>query len=375
MDKLDRKLYHDLSIKMEIPKECENIIKRSLDVKKQPFSLFKIVSTVCACLFFTAGIVYAGTKVYNKIWKEPEKLVGFYTENNNSNVTVEEKKNILSETDAKEKANELLRRFGHENEKIKSMELFNNPSNYELHWIVETNKKTRISFNANGNTSFNISVDDILYSNIESYRTTEKDAKNIAKDLCKKYGYDSSKYSHIKITSNMGNENESYIWYVEFYKDYDGILNPYENICISFIPEINQLYYFAVNDEGFENNPIEVTKEQAKNIALKEETKISPVYDIKDISINLGIVASNSIAYFRTTDYAQYRSQTTTSYPFEKRVDYRIEQHIRRSWLVTIYYDIPNSTNNINDKQFCYYIDATTGEVIGGNNILDTKYN
>ena len=54
----------------------------------------------------TAGVVYAGTKVIESIWKEPKKIEGYMVE---ETITKEEKKNLISEIEAKNKAKEILK--------------------------------------------------------------------------------------------------------------------------------------------------------------------------------------------------------------------------------------------------------------------------
>ena len=170
----------------------------------------------------------------------------------------------------------------------------------------------------------------------------------------------------------MNSEKKSYIWYISFYKEYDGIVNPYENISISFVPEINEFYYFSVSNRKYENNPVEITMEDAKKIALEEEKKINTKYEISDSKADLNIISMNGEAYLRITDYKQMQEQSSVDYPSESWVTYRTDSRVRKAWVVTIKYNIPDSINkfdgsyNANDEQFSYYIDATTGEIIGG---------
>ena len=82
----------------------------------------------------------------------------------------------------------------------------------------------------------------------------------------------------------------------------------------------------------------------------------------------------NGFAYLRTNDYEQLHEQTSSSdYPYENWVFYRTESRVRRIWLVTIVYDIPDrfaKDFNPNDERISYFIDVTTGEVIGGGSIF-----
>jgi len=217
MDEIDKKLYNDLNLKIEIPDKLETIIKQGLNKRPPHYSLSKIAIGICTFLATTAGIVYAGTIIYDKIWKEPEKVVGFYTEERSEQDTINSEKNesVMSEEEARIKTREILEKFGYKD--------------------IQTENNIHISFEASEAKSFNISINNVLYENIENYRTTQKNAEETARALISKYGYDLNKYSYIKITSNMNSEEESYIWNVNFYKEYEGIVNPYESISISFI--------------------------------------------------------------------------------------------------------------------------------------------
>lgn len=372
MDEIDKKLYNDLNLKIDIPDKLETIIKQGLNKRPPHYSISKIAIGICTFLATTAGIVYAGTIIYDKIWKEPEKVVGFYSEERSKQNTIsnEENKSAMSEEEARKKTEEILEKFGYKDEKIQSIQLQNNPDDYESSWYIQTENNIHITFEASNGKSFNISINNVLYENIENYRTTEKNAEETARSLCSKYGYNLNEYSYVKTTSNMNSEKDSYIWNVEFYKEYDGIVNRYEGIGVSFIPQINKLYGFSVNDKKFENNPVEITEEQAKEIALKEEKNVPVKYEINNIDIKLKIIEMNGIAYLRVNDYDQLHKQTSSiDYPSEEWTYYRTDNRVRKAWVVKFNYNIPNKPGefyNINDRQFSYYIDATTGEIIGG---------
>ena len=369
MDDIEIKLYHDLNLKTEIPDECEKVIKEALHKRKKHYSLVKILTTACASLLITAGVVYAGTKVIETIWKKPEKVIGQVLE---ENILEEEKQGVINETDAKETAEELLRKFGYKNEKIKSIELEKNVINYKVNWNIKTTNNIVLEFDSKGGKGLSIFVDEILKRDIEGYHTTKQEAEKTARDLCEKLGYDLTEYKHVEIDSNLEKEGNAYIWYVDFYKEYDGLVDNYNKISIAFIPEINEIYYFIVSDENYENNPVEINEEQAKETALKEEKKTNLKYEVKDTSAELSIVSMNGEAYARTYNYKQFCEQRNTiDYPDNKYIEYRTDRHIRKAWKITIEYSISKSemsdkSFNIQDLGYTYYVDATTGEIIGG---------
>lgn len=377
MDQLDKKLFNDLNLQIDIPDELDMVIKNGLNKKKTHGSILKKVASFLIIAFATSGIVFAASVAYENyeknIWKTPQKVTGQNANSNdNQNIT---KQNTMSEEEARKKGKEILDKFGYGNDKIKTIKLEGSPDSYDLKWYIETEQKICIDFDANGEDSFSILNENKVYNKeIQKYRTSPKEAEKTAKELAKKYGYDTEQYKYIKVSSNMNSDSESYIWNVIFCKEYEGVKNPYEKIEISFIPEINEVISFTCINKKFENNPIEITEENAKEIALKEEQKNNAKYKIKSIETNLKIEAMNGYAYLRTNDYDQLHKQTSSSYyPYENWIFYRTESRVRRIWLVTFVYDIPNrfaKDFNPNDERVSYFIDVTTGEVIGGGSIF-----
>lgn len=47
-------------------------------------------------------------------------------------------------------------------------------------------------------------------------------------------------------------------------------------------------------------------------------------------------------------------------------VFYKVENRVRKVWEVTLYYDYTKYEDN-GPERYVYFIDSTTGEVIGGN--------
>ena len=369
MDDIEKRLYHDLNLKMEIPEKCEEVIKEAFRKKKKHYSWRKIAITACASLIITAGVVYAGVRVAKTIWEEPEKVIGYVSE---ENISQSEKSNLMSEKDARERAKDILNKFGYDEETIKTIKLEKSTINYKISWKVETNNNILLEFDAKGNKGLAFFNYGILNKDIEKYHTTRNKVEKVARNLCEKFGYDLSEYSFVEIDSNLTAENEAYLWYVKFNKEYDGLIDNYNGISLAFVPDINEIYYFVVSEENYENNPVEITVEQAKTIALKEEEKTGLKYNVKNTDAELNIVSMNGEAYARTNNYKQFCEQRDTiNYPDEKNIEYRTNKRIRKAWKVSIEYDIPekkmmdDSFNN-HDLGYVYYVDATTGEIIGG---------
>lgn len=368
MDDIEKRLYHDLSIQIEIPEKCDETIKGAIKQKKKHYSWIKIATTACASLMITAGVVYAGTKVAETIWKEPEKVVGYTAE---ETITEKKLKEIMGEEEARDRANEILEKFGYTDEIIKLVETEKYGYDSNVIWRVETNNDVSIEFDAKDGELLSLFNSSVLEKNIDNCHSTKDDAIKTARDLCKRFGYDLNEYIYVETGSNYETEEEAYIWYVDFYKEYDELVDRYNEISIGFIPEINELYYFIVYKDNYENNPVEITEEQAKETSLNAEKNTNISYNIKNVEVELGIVDMNGDAYLRTTDFKQYCEQRKFNYPDEKYVRYYTDKRIRKAWKVIIEYDVSTSdvfSENFNsqDLGYIYYVDATTGEIIGG---------
>ena len=342
-----------------------NYLKEDTAIKKNS-NIPKMVATIIITIGITTGMTYAGTAIYNRIWKQPERTVGFYDENNNPISTKEEKETTITKEEAEEKAREILKKFGHDNEKIQVVELKSNPRAYELMWRIETQQKSYVWIDAKGRNKMIISFNNIIDDSIKKYKSNKEEAKETAKKLFEEYGYNVDNYNSVEVTSNLISEEDSYIYSVKFYNEYEGIKNNYEEINISFIPQINKIYYFNVNNINFENNSIVVTEEEAKSISLNAEQKVKTNKNIKSIYTNLDIVQVNGDAYLRINDYNQYKEQSYSNYEKQNYIVYKTENITRKAWVVTVEYDVDEKTNTF-DKYYTYYIDSETGEIIGGN--------
>lgn len=363
MDDFDKKLYHDLNLEIEVPKEFTNIIKESLNNDKiknkvSHYSLTKIISVACASLVLTAGIAYASTEIVKNIWKEPEKVFS-----NNNIITAEEKAECITKEEATTKANEILKKIGYNNEKIKSATL--EKSSYKaIDWRFETESEISLSFNAYGKDGFWLFNSNVLKKDIKNYRTTKEEAEKTARKICEKYGYDLSQYNNVSVKANLIEEKNAYIWYVDFSKEYNGLVNSYDYISVAFIPEVNEIYYFIVNTSEYDNNTVEIEKEKAINTALEAEKNIKTGYEVECLDAYLSIKKMNSDAYLRINDYEQYIEQKN-KLTSKEEIEYVVEKHIRKVWNVIL---LIRNTNSLleHGNTYSYYVDATTGEIIGG---------
>lgn len=397
MDELDKKLFNDLSEKVEVPIRCEYIIKNALkngkrNNKNTIRNIILIVARACGAIFITSGIVFASAKIYENVWKEPEKVDSFYGDNyeynenelygigHSKDIDIS-KQNAITKDKAKIKFEEILKKFGYENEKIISIELIDNPSDDSLFYRATTENKFLLDIDAKDTRNFKIFTD-IAYKDIDNYRGTQEEVEKVIEEICKKYGYDLSKYSHKEVSFNISQsafennlqkhisiENspkDANIWQIIYNTEYNGVVNKFEEISVGIVPGINQLEHFSYTDKAPENIDIVVDKEKAKEIAVEKENKLNIGHNIKDISVELDIVKMNGNAHLRENDFEHYyESSTTENYPLNKLLYYRVEEKVRQVWRVKLEFEQTNNSK-YNEYSFTYFIDTATGEVVGG---------
>lgn len=397
MDELDKKLFNGLSEKVEVPIRCEYVIRNSLkngkrNNKNTIRNITLIIARACGVIFITSGIVFASAKIYENVWKEPEKVDSFYGDNyeynenelygigHSKDIDIS-KQNAITKEEARIKFEEILKKFGYESEKIISIELVDNPSDDSLFYRATTENKFMLELDAKDTRNFKIFTD-IAYKDIDNYRGTQEEVEKVVEEICKKYGYDLSKYNHKETTFNIAESvfeesliNNTYIenspdnaniWQIVYNTEYNGIVNKSEEISIGIVPGINQLEHFTYTDKAPENTDIVIDKEKAKEIAIAKEKQLNIGYNIKNTSVELDIVKMNGYAYLRENDFEHYyESSTTPNYPMEKLLYYRVEDKIRQVWRVKLEFDQSNNFK-YNEDSFTYFVDTATGEIVGG---------
>ena len=373
MDEMDEYLKSIMTKEVTKPQSYYDTIKYSLNTEKTNMknkysiknSFIKTAVAIFSGIFLTTGIVFAAKMVYQNVWEEPERVENFYSDNKIEDIEFE---SMVTKDEAINFANELLKRFGYENEDIVLVELKNHPTNSNIEWKIETENTIRIFINAKDINSYSIFTEMMFITQeIKDYRGTKEEMIDVARKICEEQGYDLSVYNNIDVTHNLVNPEDSYIWYVNFNNKYNGKVNRYtKNIFVGILPEINAPYWFIVNDCEFDDNPVEITEEKAREIAIEEDKTIEHGYNIIGVETILDIAKMNGDEYLRKNDYKQFYIQNNTeNYNIEDIVYYRTKNSIRNCWMVTLRYDC-SEEKEIN-RQYTYFIDATTGEIIGGN--------
>lgn len=335
-------------------------------------NIYKIATVAC-CMFAFTGVAFATQSVIEKIWKEPE------TYNYSYELTEQDKQNAISENDAKNKATEYLRKIGLEDE-VRGLYLRKNAYKGEVVWDIGFGKGT-MRINSRGEFE-SLNIPSCNYTIPYDYGITREEARKVAKELLIKYNpnNNSDEYELISLKRNNGNDEDAYIWYAEFYKKYDGLFNKYENICIGWIPTINGLYSLSFENYKYENNEQLISKDDAIRIATEKDKKIETRHNIISTEAELGIDKMNTEVVYREKDIENYEKGTINFTQGEDgkvqikedAVFYKVDNRVRKVWEVTIYYDYYKYDKDFPER-FVYYVDATTGEIIGGSRYYGTK--
>ena len=361
----DDKILENVKLKIAI----SNFEKEEKPMSKQ--KVFKMVAMFIVIIGLLASATYAGSVIYEKIFKEPEKIENYIDE---LKVTDEDLANVISKEEAVNKAKEELKRYKIDLDvnKIQSVELEKNPNYDEITYIISLSKTEQFFIDARTGVLNYFCVDEFLsLEELEKCTSTREDVLEQAKLKLKEYGYDENEYKISYVNSNNGDdENNSYFWYIWFSKEYDGVFNEYQSISMTFIPKINKVHSLSISDEPFENNEIKITMEQAIDIAKEKDKVINTEnYIQKGVDAKLDIVRVNPEVYLKGNGLengnkvATLEDGSTYSY-----YEYKMNGRVRKAYKVTISYE-----NRPLGLTRTYYVDVTTGEVIGGEDIFDKK--
>lgn len=329
-------------------------------------NLLKMVATFVLTIGMTFGLVYAGNVVYEKIWKEPEAY------KISQEITEEEKAQCISETEAEEIAKAYLKKIGYTDESIGSIGLYKESLSQENVWSMGSELGT-IRIDANTGKLKSVSMPVREGSIPYNYGINREEARKVAYELLEKYKPigETGEYELVSLKRNAGKDEEAYIWYAEFYKKYGDLYNASERIRVGWIPTSNILYCLDIEQNSYENNEEKISKEEATQIAKEKDKQIETTREIQEVKAEIRIKQMNEEVYLREklkegygnimlnmekTEDGIYRYK-------EDAVFYKTEERVRKVWCVVITYN-PEESGYL--PAFTYYVDSTTGEIIGG---------
>ena len=362
---MNDKIKNDIIAKSRMKIAISNL--ETEELKRPKRNLSKLVATFILTIGTTAGLVYAGNAVYEKIWKEPTSY------QITQGITEEEKAQCISEQEAEKIGNEYLKKVGFSDETIQNIVLEKDWKEQENNWYMNSQKASFVIDGKTGSIK-SVTIPTSSYTIPENYGITRQEAKKVAYELLEKYKPENSQgtYELLSLKGNGNSEADSYIWYAEFYKKYDDLINPAEKVFIGWIPTINSLYCLDIDNYAYENNEQVISKEEAIEIAKNKEKVINPDGQIKTIQAEIKIEQMNESVFLREKYGEEYESGKWNKEKVgenvykikDDAVFYKTEERVRKVWRVVIEYDKSQTDNSL--RYYAYYVDATTGEIIGG---------
>lgn len=335
--------------------------------------IVNIAATVAITIGLSVGTVYAGTFIYEKIWKEPTKIsqeeLDKEVEKIKEPITDKEKKEMINNAKAIEIANEVLQNLGYDKTTFKETNIIRGYDS-KNHYILstETDSSKGIVINLNPLTGeFEYFCDNTAISkDIKCDDISEKVAKDIANDIYKKLniipqddGYEIMSATRQNIVSgNIIND----MWQVSYAKKYNNTFDEKTTFTTAFkIVDGKTIIHIikGKSEENFENNSVIITKDEAIRIASEKEKDFSTL-EISEASAKLSIEKMNIFIYALENNITNDNGE------------YQVDDVVRNVWVVKIKHHKNNkprdteleTVRQLYDKK--YYIDVTTGEIIGG---------
>lgn len=341
--------------------------------KKENF-IFKNIGIAACVLMSLTGVVFAGSKVIENIWKTPEKVqISSGDLEEITKITEESKQENMTEEKAKEIAINKLNEIGF-NSNIVGTNHYKEFDSNKIWYRFDTEDNYEISIDGQTGEFFDIWNNNRNTQDTKKYMTEEQ-AKELANKYYKLFGYKEGEYeiTDVQSVNNEGNDKgPGFRMTVTYNKKYGDVYNPYEYISITLESKNMEMDMFRVDNIPFDNNEVVITENEAVNIALKEDEKIE-TNKVESSKAKLMVVKMNADAYNRINDKDKYyEAMQTPNYPIEERNYYNVDDRVRKAWVVVINYE-DNYNGDIakryTEGKYSYFVDATTGEIIGGHTL------
>ncbi len=366
MNSIDEFITNILEKEINTPVEYEQTIQNAMESNNNGkiLNLFKTIISIFISVLVTSGIVFAGYITYEKIWKKSQEIISSDFE-----ITNEDISNILEDTILEEKAIAELEKLGYKKIIIKEHEMIKDTYYSKLYYRIiansqENNDELNIMLDAKSGNFISFGI-----LNTENqptqYRSTIDDVKETAKKLLLDLKLITNEYKITKAFGNLMDDNieQSSSYQVWFAKEYDGIINNYQEVCIEFIPVINKIILLNVSNENFNNNPIEISESDAKKIAEDKNFTLFKELEINTIETSLGIEKMNEKIYIQENGIDE-----KATFEIENGETTIIGDKYKKDLMIRKVYKIKfNYKENANKYIYTeYFVDTTTGEIIGG---------
>lgn len=370
MNDLDMKIKSAVKREVKKPLSFENAIKTAFinnnyKVKKN-YPFLKVASIAACVIIGSTGIITASYIVHEKVWKEPTKI----NENEEikkvtANITTEEKEEYITEESAIEISKKLLIDLGYGDREIREVNLQRGyDEEYSTHYILRSDDFL-ININPRTGEIEYFRDNSILYKDIKCDDVPQDEINKIAKDIYENTGIitenDGYKIVNTERKNIVTGQHINDLWQVSFAKDYNNCdKDNVSTICFAVCNgKVVISSIKGKRKENFANNDTVISKEEAINIAINKEKEFSNL-EISKISAYSSIEKMNVFVYCLEKNTKNENGEL------------KVNDIARNVWVVTIEHEKDNKPliDNIETvKQLynkSYYIDTTTGEIIGG---------
>ncbi len=384
MDEIDRYLEKKFKEEVEVPESFEKAISQALYSERfekvcRKRKLIKNISIFCLLLICTSGCAIGGYIAYENVWKEPKQYTYAEMENiiANDTVTEEKKDKIIEAESIKNNVNDILNELGYANQEIKKIELkeYKQEGLEEVYYNIETsgdNENLNLRVNAENGNLLSLENNKILSKDVSEADVNKSDVEKLSNELFSKISQENDAYRlyscNSEYTSYQGELKK--VWVSRYYKYYNDVINPYEELAFTFMNSVDGLEISSIrnNISGvYENNPQVITEEEAIKIAESKEKELTD-NEIVSISASIGIRKMNTYVYKLENNI--YNTNMNSELNNENL--YINEKLARNVWMVQIKHEEIEAKSNeeyLKEQNKVYYVDITTGEIIGGNEL------
>ena len=384
MDEIDRYLEKKFKEEVEVPESFEKAIRQALYSERfekvcRKRKLIKNISIFCLLLICTSGCAIGGYIAYENVWKEPKQYTYAEMENIIANDTVTEgkKDKIIEEESIKNNVNDILNELGYDDQEIKKIEIkeYKQEGLEEVYYNIETsgdNENLNLRVNAENGNLLSLENNKILSKDVSEADVNKSDVEKLSNELFSKISQENDAYRlyscNSEYTSYQGELKK--VWVSRYYKYYNDVINPYEELAFTFMNSVDGLEISSIrnNISGvYENNPQVITEEEAIKIAESKEKELTD-NEIVSISASIGIRKMNTYVYKLENNI--YNTNMNSELNNENL--YINEKLARNVWMVQIKHEEIEAKSNeeyLKEQNKVYYVDITTGEIIGGNEL------
>lgn len=355
--------------KIKLKIAISKIKEEDIVVNKNQINIGKGIGIAACVLMTLSGAVFAGNKVIENVWKTPSKV-----ENLTYEITEESKKENISEEQAKEIAISKLKEIGF-NSNIVEIDHYKEIDSNKIMYRFLTEDNYAITIKGQTGEFYDVWNNNKNQQDCDIY-ITEEEAIEIANNYYKLFGYKEGEYEITKVSilnNELTKKDAGYKIDIRYNKKYGDTYNPFESICIGIESKYKNIDYFRVDNEIFDNNETIITEDEAIQIALDTDKKIT-TNKIIGTKAQKMVVKMNAESYKRINDIEKYYQEKQS---VNSEIEYyTVDDKIRNAWVVVISYE-DNYGSNIQkrytESQYSYFIDCTTGEIIGGH-VMDYIY-